>query len=114
MFTLGLVVGGPGDMDEQVCQGDIHSIADEPADAGGVIPFPCRLNGQRNLRRPAGKSDARQQDGVAERFIPASRTVPPDIRFRYLFPKVSSVMAIYFAANLNTSQALRHWFPIHS
>src|ERR1051326_1686382 len=34
-----------GSVHEQIRQRDIHAVADEAANAGGVVPFPVRING---------------------------------------------------------------------
>ncbi len=59
-------------MHEQICQGDIHPVADESVDTGGVILFPFWIDREWNFGRPAGESAARQQDRVTERFISAA------------------------------------------
>ena len=66
----------PRRVQEHAAQRHIHSIANEPANAGGVVPFPFRIKRQWHFDRPSRQRTGRQQDRVAERLISAAALRP--------------------------------------
>lgn len=73
--TAGLGVMRPGDMDEESGQRWIDAIADEAADAGGVVAFPLRIERERNLNGPTRQRAGGQEDGVADGFVACATAV---------------------------------------
>ncbi|MFT6864576.1 MAG: hypothetical protein ACJAVK_003144 [Akkermansiaceae bacterium] len=71
VWTLGLV----GGVDEELGQGLIDAVADEAADAGGVVLFPLGVEGKGDFDRPAGEGARGEKDGVADGFVAGAAAV---------------------------------------
>src|SRR5258706_4371171 len=56
-------------MHEEICQGTVHPVTNEPTNTGSVILFPFWIDREWNFSRPARQSAAGQQDRVTKGFI---------------------------------------------
>ena len=53
----------------------IDAVANESPHAPGILALPCRIDGKRNVRRPAGHGTCRKLQCVAHRFIASTTAV---------------------------------------
>jgi len=58
-----------GGLEEKSGKRDIDTIADEAANAGGVVIFPCGIDGQWDFDGPTGQRAGGEQDGVTDGFV---------------------------------------------
>lgn len=68
-------LGFVGGVDEELSEGLVDAVADEAADAGGVILFPLRIEGEWDLDGPAGEGAGGEKDGVADGFVASAAAV---------------------------------------
>ena len=81
-------------MHEEVCQRNVHPVADQAADAGGIIALPLRVNGQRDLDGPAGHRAGGQQQRVAHCFV--TRAAPVEHPRQHRHVKIGVIIDLHF------------------
>ena len=68
-------LGDVGGVDEELGQGLVYSVADEAADAGGVVLFPLGVEGKGDFDRPAGEGARGEEYRVADGFVAGAAAV---------------------------------------
>lgn len=62
-------------VDEERGERLIHTVADEPLNAGCVVDFPLRVDRQRDVCGPSGERAGGQQERVADGFVSGAAAV---------------------------------------